>query len=33
MGELEKPFLIKSDRKDKKTENQCQNVSCEEKNY
>ena len=32
MGELEKPFLKKSDeKKQKKTENQCQNAATENK--
>ena len=31
MSELEKPFLKKSDKENKKTENQCQNAASENK--
>ena len=30
---IEKTILKKSDKKWKKTENQCQNAACEQKNY
>ena len=34
MSELRKPFLKKSYQKNKKkTENQCQNAACEQKNH
>ena len=35
MSELRKPFSKKSDKKNKKkkTENQCQNAACEQKNH
>ena len=31
--DLRKPFLKNSDKKKKKTENQCQKATCEQKNH
>ena len=33
MSEFRKPIFKKIEKKEKKTENQCQNAACEQKNH